>query len=740
VKQRILHLVLALRRIPTGWWVVALTLPALLPLWRAGVPETIDGPFHIYRLAALDRAVRAGVLYPRWFPEFAFGYGQPVLNSYGPLAYYWGLPFTALGADAALATKLVLASGLVASALAMYLFGRLHMAPGPALVAAAVYVYLPYHLLNLYARGALAEFLGFVWLPLVLWAFHRLLTAPGHKPLWLALAALLSGALVVTHSLSALIFAPFAAVYVVLVALAHRRPRIVGDLFLALGLAASLTAFYWLPVLAESRYVGLAHDVSSGYRDHLLPWRDLVSWSFAYAYGAEPGVPTTYPLGPAQLLILGAAGVQLCCRHRRRWPLFFFGGLTLFSALMLTETSLPVWLVFERGLAFLQYPWRFQVLTTLGIAFLGGALLEGWTRSSRSARAIGGGLLLVAVAVWALWRLPVTSTTPDLSIEAMWQMEREIGQVGTTWTGEYLPIWVAEQRWALSHPAPEPVPDDATLPAGQVQLARVGYTSYTLRVVSPQATSLVLHQFHYPGWQALGRAAGLPSESRPDGPLGLARLDLPPGPDRITVRLAPTLTQRVGTLVSLLTALTVASVLVIPIRAPRPAGQWLLAAAYGLLLCLLLAHLLLPNGSRHAVVRVNANLEDRVELLSFTTDKKAYHPGDTVSVTLYWHSLRRLDQNYKAFVHLTDAAMTRQPAQHDGDPGGGFTPTTRWLPGEIVPDRHALLLPRDLPPGIYRLWGGLYESDTVRNLAVLSADTDRADNRILLGEITVRAP
>jgi hypothetical protein len=166
----------------------------------------------------------------------------------------------------------------------------------------------------------------------------------------------------------------------------------------------------------------------------------------------------------------------------------------------------------------------------------------------------------------------------------------------------------------------------------------------------------------------------------------------------------------------------------------------LLAASYLLLAAILVASLALPNGLVRAVNVVNANLEDTAELLAFTTDQTAYHPGDEATVTLYWRSLRTPDQDYKTFVHLTDAAATQQPSQHDGDPGGGFTPTTRWLPGELVPDAHPLALPTDLAPGRYLLWAGMYEHDTVRNLAVRSSEAPTADNRVLLGEIEVVAP
>jgi hypothetical protein len=150
--------------------------------------------------------------------------------------------------------------------------------------------------------------------------------------------------------------------------------------------------------------------------------------------------------------------------------------------------------------------------------------------------------------------------------------------------------------------------------------------------------------------------------------------------------------------------------------------------------------MVLPNGRVQAVQPVGANLEGKVELLAYAKDAARYAPGETVSVTLYWLALHRPEQDYKTFVHLTDADFASQPAQHDGDPGGGFSPTTRWLPGEIVPDTHHLVLPRDLASGRYLLWAGMYAHETVRNLAVLSADVPTADDRVLLGEIEVESP
>jgi hypothetical protein len=513
---------------------------------------------------------------------------------------------------------------------------------------------------------------------------------------------------------------------------------------LSLSLALAVSAFYWLPVLVEAQYVGLGHGTSQGYQDHLRALRDLFSFGFAYPYPSDPSAARVFPLGLVQIVVIASAVVLVVHPTLRRWVTYFFLAVALVSAFLLSTASLPVWRALERGLAFLQYPWRFQALTALATAFLAGAIVEGVTKPSSLGRAVLCVAVLLPTGIWALWRLPVTQVIPSLSVEAMWQMDRDHGQVGATWTGEYLPIWVEEQRWAISHPAPEPATGSVSLPSGQVRLDGVGYTSYDLELDSNRSTTLILHQFHFPGWEAVGKTgqAG-PYHSSPAGVLGLAAFDLPAGVGPIRVQLGHTPAQFWGTLTSLIVCLVIGLALVVkPLRARDGAvwGSMLLALCYVLLATVLLGSLLLPGGLVQPAIPVNANLEDSVELLAFTTSQTSYQPGDLMEVTLYWRALRDLDSELKAFVHLTDAALAHQPTQHDGDPGGGFTPITRWLPGEMVPDTHHLALPTELAPGRYLLWAGMYEHETVRNLAVLSAGVPEADGRLLLGEVEVTAP
>jgi hypothetical protein len=259
---------------------------------------------------------------------------------------------------------------------------------------------------------------------------------------------------------------------------------------------------------------------------------------------------------------------------------------------------------------------------------------------------------------------------------------------------------------------------------------------------------LLLHQFYFPGWQAHWQGSVIPA--RPAGDLGLALFELPPGSGSLILRLALTPAQQWATLVSLLAALAVTAGLVFQMQLlqPAPGVRTLttkgrvrlagLALCYALLSVILLGSLIMPNGYVRDTRPIRANLENLVELQAMTIDEARYRPGDTLHLTLYWMALTELDENYKTFIHLTDAEVTRQPAQHDGDPGGDFTPTTRWLPGELVPDTHSLALPPDLPPGRYNLWADMYQYPSVRNLAVISAETDTDGKRVLLGEILVK--
>jgi hypothetical protein len=74
---------------------------------------------------------------------------------------------------------------------------------------------------------------------------------------------------------------------------------------------------------------------------------------------------------------------------------------------------------------------------------------------------------------------------------------------------------------------------------------------------------------------------------------------------------------------------------------------------------------------------------------------------------LYWQPVQPLSQDYTSYIHLIDDAG-RGLSQSDQMPGGVFHPTRNWQVGELLHDRHTLVIPRDARPGLYRLRAGMY--------------------------------
>jgi uncharacterized membrane protein len=193
---------------------LALALVAALPfLTRPGLPRGTDAELHVFRAAELGASLRAGDLYPRWAPDFYYGYGYPIFNYYAPLTYYLANLCTLLpGVGIVAGVKLVFILGLASAALGTYLFVRDWLGARPGLLAAALYVFSPYvFFVDPHLRGVLAESFSLGLFPLALWAYRRTLTDRRRR--WTLTAAILQAALIMTHNLLGIVFTAILLAY-----------------------------------------------------------------------------------------------------------------------------------------------------------------------------------------------------------------------------------------------------------------------------------------------------------------------------------------------------------------------------------------------------------------------------------------------------------------------------------------------------------------------------------------------
>ena len=696
-------------------------LPGLfIYLYTQPWPDTPDGLFHLHRARALAEALTWGVLYPRWFPDFAFGYGYPVLNFYAPASYYPPALLALLGLDLITATRVALALIYALSGWATYRLLRAWTGSWAAAVGAALYLFYPYHLYDLFVRGALPEFVALLWLPLLLWMTWRLVEQalrregrPGAAlrsplrthPVRFALTALVWSGLILTHNLTALMAALALLLYILVLLLLYilrRSRRRWPPLFLLLGpllLAGLMSAFYVVPALLELPNVGLGSGPESqGYLRHFVHLRDLFTWAIVYPYpnAAHPTVPV-----PAYALLILLGGVGVLAARRSARPRVLTWGLvaTLLTLYLTTWASAPLWRLLLPLLGKLQFPWRWQAPFSLALAVVLGLSLDALSppRPIRFFLASVLILFLGGYAVLGLHPTPAPYRGSDLTPEQMWAFDREHGQVGASWTGEFLPRWVTEQRWAIGREPADPNPTPTAV-APQFEPGTWGYLSLRGRVNAEQSSTLTFHTFYYPAWRVL--LDGRPLRTRPATNLGLLSVDVPPGEHTLTLRWGDTPATRWGDGLSLVGWGLLLLGLFLWGKGRR--ARALATAVTLLVLTPLVVRVFLPDG----ILRPIRPAQARYPVVTLTGGERVPTLAhQTLRVRLLWLA-RDAGTPLTAFVHLV-GEDGRVVAQHDGPIGATVTPPQRWFPGLLIPDDHPVPLD-NVPPGTYHVRVGVY--------------------------------
>ena len=137
---------------------------------------------------------------------------------------------------------------------------------------------------------------------------------------------------------------------------------------------------------------------------------------------------------------------------------------------------------------------------------------------------------------------------------------------------------------------------------------------------------------------------------------------------------------------------------------------------------------------------LTATLGDQVELLGYNLSAEPVAPGDTLTLTLYWRALTKMNEDYTVFVHLLapDGSMT---SQQDNYPVGGTYPTSLWLAGEVVTDVYEITVHADATPDAHRLEVGMYVAETGVRLSACGEQgrtiADSQDDAIPLQIVTV---
>lgn len=742
--------------------VLALIGALVIPLLAApGLPVTVGTQQQIVRTVEMSGALQAGVLYPRWAPDFNYGYGSPLWNYLAPLPHWLtGLHHVLLQTSPQTSLRTVMGLALALGGLGSFSFARRRWGVLAGALAALGFLLNPQMIWDVpLVEGDLGVMIAVSAFAGALWGFER--TLANGRARDVGRAALLAA----------------------LVWLAHTPLNIIL-MILLLGWIAWIAGLKIIPHAAVRRAVAAwllgallsaAYLVPAWWERGLVQWRAATEWPSANWQPISPAAllalpprvdlsavnpPGTDAVGVAiWALALAAILVTLAWDWRHTPPaqgerpvsrgeayqarlvatvstlpaahaeMIYFALAALVTGIAATRIAEPLWAHVPAWLEF--YPRDLVAICTVLCALVAAQL--GWVldRARRALAVLGfvGCAGALVAGVFPLLVAPQWPSAPPVS-GALDILRGEVrGYLAASLTDGWL---LPSSIMALPSPSPQLLSSyqlgyvdkiaREQLPAAtQVDVIAHSPQAERLAVKARRPFTLVLHTLYFAGWKALLNEQALVMDAESSS--GLLTLRVPEGVHDLHVKFGGTGARDAGLGLSAIALLLTGALLLRrdqslsgqPQRSPISISTTALAALLALValgaaipraLPEIMARRSPPGIVQSAAAQVPRAFQGGVDLLSVDIPGGVrLAPGDDLIVHLYWRATRPDLPDYQAELRLVAAdepgfALVSAAHRH---PGG--IPTSRWslwpLLRRYVRDSYYLRIPGNAPAGDY---------------------------------------
>jgi 4-amino-4-deoxy-L-arabinose transferase-like glycosyltransferase len=476
------------RSIPSFVLILGIAVLANLPILIKGIPYGPDS-FAFYRICiSFYHALQQGEWFPSWVATSFGGYGDLSVRFYPPLTFYVAAFFRGLTGNWYTASLLLVTLFSLIGALGIYFWASSLITPKWAIVSAAIFCFLPFHVTELYTAFLFPQFAAAGFLALSLGCVERICQDRKHKHLYVAGLGAACGLLILTNLPLAVIGSLALALYSVL---RLRRDQLISQLSALLGgaiLGLLSSGFFLIKVLTETKW--LSRD-----KNNYRAWYDY-SHNFLMTSGPEGSalwflnliaIVTLVALLPSSFLILK--------HHRKRYaPVVVLAFAAFFMSM---PVSKPLWLIIPK-LTEVEFPWRWLSVATAASALAVGISFPHWLVMAR------GRYRPVALLALSTLLIAITFSLFQVIKGAIFKDRTEfnnlIAGIETKSTTRYwLPVWT-----------PQPPTDQAGASLSSNQ---------TFKVTS--AGPFKIKTFYYPHWYAFMGDESLPVSPDADGSIVL---------------------------------------------------------------------------------------------------------------------------------------------------------------------------------------------------------------------------
>jgi len=522
-------------------------------LWSLRIPglyTSHDGTIHVGRIIEFDRALKDGQFPPRWGKNFNEGLGSPVLILNYQLPYFIATGIHQFGFSYINSYKLTIALAYVLSGLtALYVFTKI-FGYVSGLAGAMMYLFTPYHFLDVYVRSAFGEIISFIFVPLILLAVRKRS---------LLLGTLGFAGLFLSHPVGSALFSLLFLGYTILLSLVRQSRSYVISFFLMFFLAFGIASFNILPALFETRYTEYSPSNSDPLK-HFPTIKQLIyhPWGFGFStIDANDGM--SFQIGIGQWVVVISALVIMLGNMLRKIArtksenlkekgdilAIYMVSAFMFSIFFMLSVSTPIWSKLRLD-KIIDFPWRILMVPAFITPYLGAWLVSKMYKQTQLFMAI----FLILLVMYA--------NRNHIRINAILPLDENyfLQNVGTgdSW-GEYTSLFRHTHEGKRFDRRMEILEGD-----GNLQIEKDTTTTIQAAIRANEKVKIRINAAYYPGWMVWFNDVNIPINGGvchvTDPPLqrelsGLIECTVPPDVTNIRAEYTVTPPQQAGNVVSL---------------------------------------------------------------------------------------------------------------------------------------------------------------------------------------------
>jgi uncharacterized membrane protein len=499
---------------------------------------------HTGRAWQFIKALKEGIIYPRWAPLKFWGYGSPIFVLYPPLAFYLVAFFNIFTDSVISAMNIAKFTALFLSGTGMFFLVREFYSERIALKTASFYIIFPYNIFGLYYMGTFASLISLMWFSPILLFTYRYIKGKQYK--YIIYAGLCYGGLILTHLINAYMFSFVLIAFVTYMSITKKRLKDLIVIPSVITIGFLISSAYIRPLIYERQFINLEALTGEGsyFADFfILPnlTSKLPSGSFWPVYYNTFIFHIFFFFILILLFLLQIIKLsQVKTMKDVNAVNKFFLGTAIGSLFLLFGISTFIW----KAIPFFDYisfPYRWLNITTFAIVFLSASavwVFKNIYKSKRGHKFFMASLFLVCL----LLDYKYIKAANMFTEEALIPVKTE------NWvTAEYLPIWVDIEKIDKK----EDFKERAVVIKGEGKANVVTWSSAerVIELVADQPITVRIRTFNFPGWKAY--VDGKQTEIRTEEGAGAMLIDIPKGKYTLVLKFEDTPLRYYSKLISL---------------------------------------------------------------------------------------------------------------------------------------------------------------------------------------------